>query len=218
PGGAKEPQLSDDEPRQCGLTRRHCLIFGTFLISVGAAFVGGTLWFGAASDASSVETGAASRGTGEEQVLHQAWKYKFVKHSCANAGSAGARRLPQVKAIFDPKFLKGDKLDHDMILPYYGSSNFETDVPSNAKIAMIVVHGAGRNALDYFCTFKDIQNRVDAGSILLIAPKFHYEATERDLLVTGSWRFWARELESVHRQQRVEASRHRLAAAALAAR
>eukprot|EP00442_Polarella_glacialis_P030376 CAMPEP_0115094790 /NCGR_PEP_ID=MMETSP0227-20121206/28603_1 /TAXON_ID=89957 /ORGANISM="Polarella glacialis, Strain CCMP 1383" /LENGTH=220 /DNA_ID=CAMNT_0002487931 /DNA_START=79 /DNA_END=738 /DNA_ORIENTATION=- len=37
------------------------------------------------------------------------------------------------------------------------------------------------------------------------------EATERDLLVTGSWRFWARELESVHRQQRVEASRHRLA-------
>jgi len=60
-------------------------------------------------------------------------------------------------------------------MTYHGSADIEKHVPNSAKVAMVMMHGARRNADYYFCNLKEIaekQKYVAPSHALLIAPKF----------------------------------------------
>jgi pimeloyl-ACP methyl ester carboxylesterase len=67
------------------------------------------------------------------------------------------------------------------------------------RIAVVVVHGSGRNADDYFCSMQSAAELVatqrqgrDAGSILVIAPRFPIESdSDLDLINGGTALRWS---------------------------
>lgn len=74
------------------------------------------------------------------------------------------------------------------LLAYYSSHGPIESVNKFPEMVLIVVHGANRNADDYFCSVSaavELQRRFS--NILLIAPRFYSESDKRDNL---SFLFW----------------------------
>ena len=64
-------------------------------------------------------------------------------------------------------FQNGDSLG----LPYYSNLNLN-DSHNDTKLAIVVLHGASRNADDYYDNMYAIVNAVGEDSIIIIAPQF----------------------------------------------
>jgi pimeloyl-ACP methyl ester carboxylesterase len=85
-------------------------------------------------------------------------------------------------------------------LAYYSSHGPIENVTTAPDMALIIIHGANRNADDYFCAASaavDLQSRFS--NILLVAPRFYSSSDEREdasLLfwndqANGPWRYGA---------------------------
>ena len=62
--------------------------------------------------------------------------------------------------------------DGDSIgLPYYSNLSLD-EVYNDTKLAIVVLHGASRNADDYYDRMYAIVNGVDMDSTMIIAPQF----------------------------------------------
>jgi hypothetical protein len=76
----------------------------------------------------------------------------------------------------------------NITFPYHASSQLSAG--GNYTMALLIQHGAMRNAKDYFCSFKKLmleQNYRNFEDILIIAPDFNYE---NDDLVHPQDLFW----------------------------
>ena len=80
---------------------------------------------------------------------------------------------PMLQAQFD---VASNRLiiyqDGDSIgLPYYSNLSLD-EVYNDTKLAIVVLHGASRNADDYYDRMYAIVNGVDMDSTMIIAPQF----------------------------------------------
>ena len=81
--------------------------------------------------------------------------------------------FPMLQAQFD---VASNRLfiyqDGDSIgLPYYSNLSLD-EVYNDTKLAIVVLHGASRNADDYYDRMYAIVNGVDMDSTMIIAPQF----------------------------------------------
>lgn len=80
------------------------------------------------------------------------------------------------------------KLSGNITFPYHASSHLADG--GNYTLALLIQHGAMRNAEQYFCSFKELmqeQGYRDFRDVLVIAPNFNYET---DTLVHPNDVFW----------------------------
>ena len=79
-------------------------------------------------------------------------------------------------------------LGNNITFPYHASSHLADG--GNYTLALLIQHGAMRNAEQYFCSFKQLmqeQGYRDFRDVLIIAPNFNYET---DSLVHPNDVFW----------------------------
>lgn len=75
-------------------------------------------------------------------------------------------------------------------LAYYSSHGpIETIMDSSIDMALVMIHGSGRNADDYFCSVSAaVELQTNYSNVLLITPRFYSESDQRD--EQGSFLFW----------------------------
>jgi hypothetical protein len=79
-------------------------------------------------------------------------------------------------------------LGNNITFPYHASSHLANG--GNYTLALVIQHGAMRNAEQYFCSFKGLmqeQGYRDFRDVLIIAPNFNYET---DSLVHPNDVYW----------------------------
>jgi len=108
------------------------------------------------------------------------WDHDMVHEICAGVEGATGRRL----SAGDPyDRLKTATGPDGTRFGYYGSATWNTD-PSwprrCVKSVLIMVHGAGRDGLDYFCSLAKVVRRIGLNTeeTLIIAPQFEYEGSD----------------------------------------
>ena len=145
----------------------------------------------------------------EEQCAHVTWEM-----ACDRMNGAGARRQRErrrqlgtppiieeednllqdeddIRVMYDTNCLRIYRLElfRDKItFPYHGSQLLT--LGGNQTMALVIQHGALRNAPNYFCSFKDLilaQTYRHPADVLIVAPDFNYGA---DTLVHPNDAYW----------------------------
>jgi hypothetical protein len=115
------------------------------------------------------------------------------------AGSAGARRrltgtpleyscLPHFR-IRVRSGLDSKKLSPAVTFPYHSEVDLEATGDRNATVAMLIMHGAMRDADSYFCSLYKLEQSQpyrDPSRVLIIAPDFNY-ANDDGVLPSDAW-------------------------------
>jgi hypothetical protein len=104
---------------------------------------------------------------------------RFTGSAAAGPPAPGRKLLEPIVAL---QGIHRFFLDAGTTMPYYGTANIQEAVPSSAQLAIFVIHGALRNAIDYFCIgesvleeSQDVLHSFQRKDTLLIVPKFHYD-------------------------------------------
>eukprot|EP00930_Biecheleria_cincta_P083381 TRINITY_DN72965_c0_g1_i1.p1 TRINITY_DN72965_c0_g1~~TRINITY_DN72965_c0_g1_i1.p1 ORF type:complete len:691 (+),score=73.77 TRINITY_DN72965_c0_g1_i1:30-2075(+) len=141
------------------------------------------------------------------------WNSQKVERICASATESTWRRLEDIELLaekdemgedeeasrrqlrtaanFNSKFLSRIDVGTGVSMTYYGSADLIHDVPIYAVTAVVSIHGARRDAQNYFCSglkMVDVAG-LNNNETILIVPKFTYKVDERqkhDLWWNGS--------------------------------
>ena len=200
--------LGSEQPRKW--RARRLLILATSAIAVFAlAF----LWVGSTEVSKTRATdGPPNLGSWVVPVSCKAIMNSSKKHvttpsadqlqdACARieefAGAAGARRrLTGTPLAYSclPHFrihlrTGDDSAVSPVTFPYHSEVDLEATGDRNATIAMIIMHGAMRDADSYFCSFfKMEQSQLyrDPSNVLVITPDFNY-ANDEGVQASDAW-------------------------------
>jgi pimeloyl-ACP methyl ester carboxylesterase len=88
----------------------------------------------------------------------------------------------------DTENLHGLSVAPGALLAYYSSHGPIENITGSPDMALLIVHGANRNADDYFCSASAaVELQTTFSNVLLIAPRFYSEYDQRENL---SFLFW----------------------------